>query len=254
MNPHVIEDAWEQAKLLLVVGGKEWPIAFDAPDIARLSMEAPLRADALVAALRDVPASGGWCCRDSNIVGHYQTDTGGIDGPASFPVWRRGNDLHYLLVANGRKEQMIARRMHTADDMREFYLTREQDPPGLLAAWIASKSELTASKEAHAALPVSGARPATGTTHKLKGRTNVLRAVLDMAKENAPDHLDPHNVWATLVALAEAEQPPAPLVGFSSDGVQYRGKNYDATGVPDVLTRKQLSDRMYRERKRAKAR
>jgi hypothetical protein len=151
MNPHLIQDAWEQAKLLLVVGGNEWPKAFDALDIARLSMEPPLRADALVNKLRDVPASGGWCCRDSNIAGHYRADTGGIDGPASFPVWKRGNDQHYLLVANGRKEQMIARRMHTADDMREFYLAREQEPPGLLAAWIAGKSELTAPKEAPAA-------------------------------------------------------------------------------------------------------
>jgi hypothetical protein len=52
--------------------------------------------------------------------------------------------------------------------------------------------------------------------------------------------------------MAEAQY--GVLVGYSSDGVQYRGKKHTETGEPDVFTFKNLRDRIDGARRRAKTR
>lgn len=93
-------------------------------------------------------------------------------------------------------------------------------------------------------------RAAIITTHLLKTRSNPLDAVIDLATKNAVAPHDSQSVFAEMVKLAEAENKPAPLVGYSSEGVQYRGKKYQETGEPDRFTAKNLRDRMRRAKTR----
>ncbi len=88
------------------------------------------------------------------------------------------------------------------------------------------------------------------TTHRLKTRSNPLDAVIDLATKTAVAPDDSQSVYAKMVTLAEAENKPAPLVGYSSEGIQYRGKKYEETGEPDTFTAKNLRDRMARAKAR----
>ena len=85
-------------------------------------------------------------------------------------------------------------------------------------------------------------------THKIKNRLFPLHAEIELAMKKAIDAENPTSVWVTLTEMAEAQA--GSLIGFSSDGVQYRGKNYQATGVPDVFKLKNLRDRMGRAKTR----
>ena len=52
---------------------------------------------------------------------------------------------------------------------------------------------------------------------------------------------EPNNkrvVWETLKALALSSNPPPPIVGYTSEGVQYRGANFDNSGDFDCYTKK----------------
>ncbi len=63
------------------------------------------------------------------------------------------------------------------------------------------------------------------TTHRVPAskRTNILDAVIQLAKDDAVKATDWQSVWASLVKLAEAKERPAPLLGFSDDeGVKYQ--------------------------------
>lgn len=80
------------------------------------------------------------------------------------------------------------------------------------------------------------------------GKSVPLNAEISQAKRIAINSDDASSVWAELVKLAE--KGVGALIGHSSDGVQYRGAKYQATGEPDVFTLKNLRDRL----KRAKAR
>lgn len=91
---------------------------------------------------------------------------------------------------------------------------------------------------------------ATITTHRLKTRSNPLDAVIELATKTALAPDDTQSVWAALVVIAEQKEKPAPLIGYSSDGIQYRGKKYETTEVPDVFTAKHLRDRMARAKAR----
>ncbi len=90
---------------------------------------------------------------------------------------------------------------------------------------------------------------ATITPHRIGTRGNILKAVIKKAETTATDADDPESVWAELVKMAE-NNPPAPLIGYSSDGIQYRGAKHQDSGEPDVFTKKNLRERM----RRAKAR
>ena len=98
--------------------------------------------------------------------------------------------------------------------------------------------------------PAEQSEPRTGntTTHSLGTRSNILNPIIDAAKKTAAQPDQPQSVWAELVTLAELKNPQPPLIGYSSDGIQYRGKRYEKTGEADVLTSKNLRDRMKRER------
>jgi hypothetical protein len=83
-------------------------------------------------------------------------------------------------------------------------------------------------------------------------RNRSLAADIDEAQKRAPDPVDPNSVYGELQKMAA--QGFGLLLGHSSDGIQYRGKKHEDTGVADVLTKKMLADRMYRKKKRAETR
>lgn len=103
---------------------------------------------------------------------------------------------------------------------------------------------------AGATAPAEPKQAAIITTHRLKTRSNPLDAVIDLATKTAVAPDDSQSVYAKMVTLAEAENKPAPLVGYSSEGIQYRGKKYEETGEPDTFTAKNLRDRMARAKAR----
>jgi hypothetical protein len=81
-------------------------------------------------------------------------------------------------------------------------------------------------------------------------RATPLSVEIAKAKENAGNNGDnTQSIWDELVKLAEARY--GALVGYSSDGVQFRGKVYQETGTPDVFTLKNLRDRAGGARRRA---
>lgn len=90
--------------------------------------------------------------------------------------------------------------------------------------------------------PHPSAQPET----KHKPRGNILAAVIREAQRHALDPDDAYSVWAEVIRMANKPTPPAPLLGHSSDGVTYTGTEYQNTGIPDVLTHKNLADRLRR--------
>jgi len=79
-----------------------------------------------------------------------------------------------------------------------------------------------------------------------KPRGNILTAVINAAQRHALDPDDAYSVWAEIIRMANQPNPPAPLLGHSSDGITYTGNEYQNTGIPDVLTHKNLADRLRR--------
>jgi len=77
-------------------------------------------------------------------------------------------------------------------------------------------------------------------------RGNILTAVINAAQRHALDPDDAYSVWAEIIRMANQPNPPAPLLGHSSDGITYTGNEYQNTGIPDVLTHKNLADRLRR--------
>lgn len=147
------------------------------------------------------------------------------------------------------------------DELRALASTAQ--PAGTLAT--AGPSEMELDETARLAAVVATGTPTTTAStkagivqHSTKGkRATPLSAEIAKARENAGNNRDnAQSVWDELVKLAEAKC--GALVGYSSDGVQYRGKVYQETGTPDVFTLKNLRDRtggaQRREAKRGKAR
>jgi len=81
-----------------------------------------------------------------------------------------------------------------------------------------------------------------GVKHKIVNRIQPLRAEIKFAMSTAIDSADAMAVWTVLGKLAETQY--GSLIGFSSDGIQYMGKNYQANGTPDIFTFKNLRQRM----------
>jgi hypothetical protein len=91
-------------------------------------------------------------------------------------------------------------------------------------------------------------RPRTIQTTTMK-RSDELTAVIATAKNTAQNSGDYQSVWAELVKLAESENPPAPLIGFTDgEGVKYRSESGE-NGVK-FFTKRNLSDRMRRAMRR----
>ncbi|MBP0629990.1 hypothetical protein [Cupriavidus sp. AcVe19-1a] len=118
--------------------------------------------------------------------------------------------------------------------------------------WLAATGKVAPSVQTPS--PEATSKPSADPTdnvarHTLtKGKSVPLSAEVSRAKSLAIDSDAASSVWAELVKLAEIGV--GSLIGHSSDGVQYRGAKYQATGEPDVFTQKNLRDRL----KRAKAR
>lgn len=81
--------------------------------------------------------------------------------------------------------------------------------------------------------------------------TKKRRHPLDDAIDRAVDKhgFVPASIWATLIDWATSKEKPfVGLVGITDDGILYRGPKYQLTLDDDILTRRQLSERI-RKRK-----
>jgi hypothetical protein len=82
-------------------------------------------------------------------------------------------------------------------------------------------------------------------THTLKRRAEPLAAVLALAAGKAVNSDDWTSVWASLVALAQSPNRPAPLLGYTEgDGVKYQTDS--PTNPVGFLTREALRKRFKR--------
>lgn len=83
--------------------------------------------------------------------------------------------------------------------------------------------------------------------HRIVTRVRVLSMEIEQAIEVAGGDGN-HPVWAALSKLAEAKY--GAMMGFVPEGIQYRGSVHQETGEPDILTFKQLCDRLRTRRKK----
>ena len=119
--------------------------------------------------------------------------------------------------------------------------------------WLAATGKKTSAASqpapsAEASQP-SAVPPGNVVRHTItKGKSVPLGAEVSQARSLALDSDDATTVWGELVKLAE--KGVGSLIGHSSDGVQYRGARYQATGEPDVFTLKNLRDRLQRAKAR----
>lgn len=82
-------------------------------------------------------------------------------------------------------------------------------------------------------------------SHKIgKREPTIMSTEIAKAQELAPASTLP-SIWNELTKLAE--QGYGVMIGFSSDGIQYRGRNYQISGMPDILTRRSLRERLARQ-------
>jgi hypothetical protein len=96
---------------------------------------------------------------------------------------------------------------------------------------------------ASAAVAASVVEPMRSTVHRLATRRNSLLPVIEQAQKLAGNPWDVAAVWVQLEKSARATDPPAPLCGVNSGGIQWRDGGRIAT-----FTRKALSDRLRRAR------
>lgn len=91
---------------------------------------------------------------------------------------------------------------------------------------------------------------AKGAVHSTAdGRTNVLRDVIDRARELAGGSFETAIVWVHLERMARETPPPAPLLSSNTGGIHY------LDGTIKVFTKKSLGERLKRaEKKHSKAR
>lgn len=143
--------------------------------------------------------------------------------------------------------------VRTAHETMDRFVAAYPDAVQALSAWIAAQLPAQANEaeippaKAHckASCRASLVKPATRPE-----RSDILSPVIRTAQATALDPCCSQSVWAALVKMAEAKDKPAPLIGFSPEGIQYAGRLYQVEGVPDVLTLKNLADRMRRKRNR----
>ena len=77
-------------------------------------------------------------------------------------------------------------------------------------------------------------------------RRDLLTPVIEGARRECADPLDPPAVWAVLVRMAESRK--APLLGVSDEGIKWQ----DSNDEPKFLTLKNLRDRLRRIGKKAR--
>lgn len=83
------------------------------------------------------------------------------------------------------------------------------------------------------------------TVKKLKNRSHPLDAVIKQAEKNAADVSKPQSVWDALVAIANSNTAPAPLIGFAEgEGIKYRSDTKD--GGVDIYAKRSFFARCNR--------
>ncbi len=90
--------------------------------------------------------------------------------------------------------------------------------------------------------------PESANSHKLQSRVRLLDAEVCIAKDRALNRDDVNSVWTELIKMAQNKE--GSLIGYVSEGLQYRGKKYQETGDFDVFTRKALGKKMRRDKAR----
>jgi hypothetical protein len=96
------------------------------------------------------------------------------------------------------------------------------------------------------------AEPSKASLHKINGREPaIMSAEIEKAKGNAPTPAAVASVWGELTKLAEGRF--GVMIGFSTDGIQYRGAKYQASGDLDIFTKRNLRERMTRKAARERA-
>ena len=76
-------------------------------------------------------------------------------------------------------------------------------------------------------------------------RSAMAKVVNDIRKKST----EPNSkslIWAALKALAVSKNPPAPIVGYTGEGIQYHGKKFDDDGDYDIYSKKALGSYMDR--------
>ncbi len=82
--------------------------------------------------------------------------------------------------------------------------------------------------------------PPSGSTHRIRTRTDPLQAIIAMARTKAANPDDYHSVWAVLVELAQGDSRPPPLLGY----VETEGVKWDKGDQVKFLTKDALRKRM----------
>ena len=90
--------------------------------------------------------------------------------------------------------------------------------------------------------------PESANSHKLQSRVRLLDAEVCIAKDRALNRDDVNSVWTELIKMAQNKE--GSLIGYVSEGLQYRGKKYQETGDFNVFTRKALGKKMRRDKAR----
>ena len=131
----------------------------------------------------------------------------------------------------------------TQDDVREFLGSQ-----GISCEWISPQlvtdSVATEASKNQQAIPKSATRVVTSDTKK---RRFPLDDPIDAAIEAHGYKVQ--SIWAQLIEWATSGSKPfIELIGFTEEGIQYRGRKFQTDGICDILTRNQLSERV-RKRK-----
>lgn len=180
----------------------------------------------------------------------------GIMSPAEGVLFlrRAGINVAYELVEAVATVVLLSDTDEAAGSFRELMRISEQKSAVLVDSTTAGEHENVKATAALAAKSGSADAVTSKTqTHKIRNReATILSAEIDQAKELCRDPDSAICVWDELTKLAE--QKVGPMVGFSSDGIQYRGKQYQATQEPDVFTYKHLRDRLRRAETRRDSR
>ncbi|UTV56092.1 hypothetical protein [Burkholderia arboris] len=186
------------------------------------------------------------------------------NAPGYFIEWAQRKGFKVPWLASARDLDLIdvaADKEPDAADLQEFAARVVADRPEATSATSPpAGSPANADDSPHGAEalpPIEPLRAVEGgtaglpsTIRRIITRITPLSAEIEEAKKRTPQPDNPESVWGEFTKMAEEKW--GILVGYSSDGVQYRGKQYEATQVPDVFTKKNLRDRMGGAKRRAR--
>lgn len=129
----------------------------------------------------------------------------------------------------------------TQDDVRAFLSSQ-----GIACEWISSQNVQVPmeASDLQEASPKYAPRVVISNTKK---RRFALDDPIDAAIQ--AHGYKAQSIWAQLIEWATSGSKPfIELIGFTEEGIQYRGRKFQTDGICDILTRDQLSERV-RKRK-----